>query len=89
MIADLMAGLVPGGEEFGAVVFVDAHAADEESGFDVAAVERFQDAGVGIWPAEIGFEFQARIVHGDGELGARGVRHARGAAVGLCCGAAA
>src|SRR5271170_4152507 len=41
MITDLVASLVPGGEKLGAVVFVDAHAADEESGSDVAAVESF------------------------------------------------
>src|SRR5579863_4684830 len=60
MIADLVAGLVPGGDEFGTLGFVNAHAADEESGSDTAGVESFQDAGVGVGPTEIGFELQAR-----------------------------
>jgi hypothetical protein len=77
MVAYLVAGLVPRGEELGTVIFVDAHAADEESGFDVAAVESFQDAGVGFGPAEVGVEFQVWVVHGDGELGARSTGAAR------------
>jgi hypothetical protein len=40
MIADHVASLVPGREELRAVRFVNAHAADEESGSDVAAIER-------------------------------------------------
>src|SRR5580692_9598178 len=77
MVADFVAGLVPGGEKLGAFGLVDTHAADEERGSNVSAVESFQDAGVGVRPSEIGVELQIRVVHGDSELGARGVCVAR------------
>jgi hypothetical protein len=73
VIADEVAGLIPGREQFAAVGFIDAHPANEKRGPDTFVGNRFQDSVVGFLPSQDGSESERRIIEREGELGPRGI----------------
>ena len=50
MIADEVTRLVPGRDQFGAVGFIHAHAANKQCGANIPFGNRFQDSAVGFLP---------------------------------------
>src|SRR5216684_6015514 len=73
MIADEVAGLIPGGKQLGPVGVVHAHAANEQRHPNISFGNGFQNSAVGFVPFQDGTERERWIVDRQSKLGPRSI----------------